>query len=525
MAYPSIADYNAAFSDPASSILIPGYARGTVRMGPFGAPLPVSGGFALIYELRLPDGARTAIRCFIDDDPVRRTAAAAAVSRLAALSERGADAAAYFVRSAWHDPFLRAGGRAVPALVMDWAEGETLGVYLEAHHAEAAALSRLQDRLRRLGADLRAAGIGHGDLQTGNIIVAENGALRLVDYDGVRFAGDAGPSLEGGHPNFQHPDRGPELDPLAADRFSAIALDLGLSALIAEPSLFDRFSTGENVLFAAEDYADPAASPAFASLAAIPALSRTASLFSELCVGPAEAVPTLEDFLALSASRGRTASSGAAARPSPAVRVYIGAYETLSALDFPATRNRVGRRVEVVGRVAGVHRGLTKYGKPYAFINFSDWRQDGFKAIFWSEGLENLRAQPSNSWTGRWISVTGLMDEPYENERFGTKQTSITVQEGNQLRFIEAEEAKRRLGSDVRASTSSTASARTSRPTNAEILASLRPVEPPQPPARPSVQRTPSPAPTQPTSTNGVNWGCLLLIALGLLAYFILSSR
>jgi len=104
--------------------------------------------------------------------------------------------------------------------------------------------------------------------------------------------------------------------------------------------------------------------------------------------------------------------------------------------------------VELVGRVVSVKEGRTKYGKPYAFVNFSDWRADGIKLIYWSEGLEAVGSSaPDDSWVGRWLSATGLVDEPYENLRFGTTQYSVTILSGSQVRLLDEAEAKRRLDS------------------------------------------------------------------------------
>jgi len=503
-----MSDYNAAFASPAQSILVGEYARGKAKPGPFGTPLPISGGFAYIYQLAFPSGERKAVRCFIDDDAGRFRQTALVIKRLEKLKESASPAAPYFVDTRWYEPFITAGGRDVPALTMDWAEGETLGSWLEGRHGDRAALTALRSRLAAMAADLAAAGLAHGDLQTGNVVVGSGGDPVLVDYDGVRFYDDARPLSEQGHPNFQHPDRGTRLSPQALDRFSVIAMDLGLAAFIERPDFFDRFSTGENILFVADDFADPASSPAFIALSGVPSLSRAAGIFSEICVGSPEDVPTLADFAALCAGTGRvsltkTSTSGVSrpgVMPSTAPdsgsigqvtpRTHIGAWEVLPAVGYRQLLARVGRRVEVIGKVTDTYRGITIHGKPYVFVNFTDWRghfgsREIFKVTFWSEGLENVRAEPGPHWVGKWISVTGLVDEPYVNERFGTTQISITVLEGNQLRFIDEEEARRRLGSpspvhlgkdnSTIAAAMSAPATTTTKASNAELLASLDP--------------------------------------------------
>jgi hypothetical protein len=81
------------------------------------------------------------------------------------------------------------------------------------------------------------------------------------------------------------------------------------------------------------------------------------------------------------------------------------------------------------------------------FLNFGNWRLVQTKINIWSEGLAKLPQSPGRSWTGKWVSVTGLVDPPYKNRRLGYTHLSITVTEPNQLRTIEEAEARRRLAS------------------------------------------------------------------------------
>src|SRR5262249_31347221 len=58
-----------------------------------------------------------------------------------------------------------------------------------------------------------------------------------------------------------------------------------------------------------------------------------------------------------------------------------------------------------------------------------------------------LKEQPSKAWIGRWVSVTGLVDVPYESKRYGHKHLSITVQEEGQIQQLDEAEAGFRLAS------------------------------------------------------------------------------
>ena len=112
---------------------------------------------------------------------------------------------------------------------------------------------------------------------------------------------------------------------------------------------------------------------------------------------------------------------------------------------------RVGDRVELIGRIVEVTPGFRKVGrgspKNYVFINFGSSRGNIVKISIWSDGLAKLKEQPSEAWIGRWVSVTGLIDVPYENKRYGHKHLSITVHEDGQIQELTETEAGSRLAS------------------------------------------------------------------------------
>ncbi|MEI6874885.1 MAG: AarF/UbiB family protein [Spirochaetota bacterium] len=532
MPWPSLGDYNAAFANPASGLPSPLLRGARTKVGPMGAITPISGGFAFIYELGLPDGSRRAVRCFVEDELSRRER----TRRVCGLLERRLAAKPalrpYFAEALWVEDCVVAGGNRVPAMVMEWVEGQTLGQYIEARHHDPAALARLRKAFSQLVLDLEAAGIVHGDLQTGNIVVEQSGSLRLLDYDGLHFAGeDEGPDLEAGHVNFQHPAFSSSSPSSHKDRFPALVIDLGLAALIEEPDLFDRFSTGENILFVREDFRAPTESAALEGLRAIPSLAHAGELLALLCQAPVEALPTLADFAAemgnagplplrdepgAAAAVGTDEGGGRGRQPGRKRKggrePYSGQYPVLEGTNYGGLFDAVGRKVEVVARVVSVKAdGVTKYGDPFVFVNFGDWRSESFKLAIWSEGLSTFAQKPGTHWEGRWLSVTGLIDEPYTS-RYGVTQLSITVQDSSQLRFIEEAEALFRMGSgggqEVEDGGSNSlllrglASAPPGTPSNAELLSQISGVGRAPPPA-PAGGRLPATNPRQAGSPSG----------------------
>src|SRR5437667_6702202 len=92
---------------------------------------------------------------------------------------------------------------------------------------------------------------------------------------------------------------------------------------------------------------------------------------------------------------------------------------------------------------------MHEYARPtrIVFLNCATWPANIVKISIWSDGLAKLKEQPSTAWVARWVSVTGLMDVPYENKRYGHKHLSITVQEDGQIQQISETEAGFRLAS------------------------------------------------------------------------------
>lgn len=291
MAYPSPDQYNDALQAPHLAFDDPVLQAGKVVVNDKGLPQAFGGGFAVTYAVS--HGRRKyAVRCFHKE-------ARDLQDRYARIGEAlaGGAGGGHFVGFDYQPTGVRVLGKSYPLVKMDWVNGAPLGIWLERNHRRKSALTPLIARLRELERHLRTQGLAHGDLQNGNILV-QDGKLRLIDYDGMFAPGLAvGDGNEVGHRHFQHPTRkgehfGPEMD-----RFSFIVLDLSLRALVKEPGLFRRHANGENILFSAADYLDPAASRVFSDLRAIRSLAKDVEKFAALCTGPLAEIPTLEDFV------------------------------------------------------------------------------------------------------------------------------------------------------------------------------------------------------------------------------------
>ena len=390
---------------------------------------------------------RFAVRCFHREVPTIERRYRAISSALRGLS------ASCFVAFDFQPEGIQIRGGRYPIVKMDWVEGETLGAYLDRHASDRAAMAALRRRFAELAAYLGSVGVAHGDLQNANVIVDRTGGLRLIDYDGVFVPSMArGNGTEVGHKHFQHPGRTTAHFGPAMDRFSFIALDLSLAVLETAPGLHGIYREGgEAIVFKANDYADPSSSEVFRTLAEMPAVSRQALRFAGVCEADIAEVPSLEDFLAgrnLPASLARSLDG----RGAGATAAYIGAYTTLDAADYEAALGQVGNRVELVGRVVSIKSGIGKYGRPYLFINFGNWRTRSVKLTIWSEGLSTLAAMPDKTWVGTWVSAVGLIEQPYEGKRQDRPYSSVgpTILDQSQIVRLSEEQALFRLGKGKR---------------------------------------------------------------------------
>jgi hypothetical protein len=447
MPYPQIVEYHEAVQHPSQAFVDPELKQGAVAENNLGLPLVMSGGFALTYAVTTPR-RKCAVRCFHREIPAIQQKYDAISRKLRSLTN------GCFVYFDFQQSGINVRQQTFPIVRMDWVEGDTLGIWLDKHFDDPRALEKARTDFAAIARFLEHNGIAHGDIQNGNVMVA-NGDIKLIDYDGMFVPGmRPGNGSETGHKHFQHPERrvsdfGPKMD-----RFSFIALDLSLKAVIEDKSLYAKFREGgETVVFKANDFADPANSDIFRRLLAMPKLKEQARRFAAICEAPLAAVPTLDEFM--TGHNIPAAKTQIKTQPSPTARLpaasYISAYPVVDALNFSAAMQRVGDRVELIGRIVEVTPGSRKAGKGppkrYVFINFGSSRGNIVKISIWSDGLAKLKEQPSAAWIGRWVSVTGLIDVPYENKRYGHKHLSITVQEDGQIQQLSETEAGLRLAS------------------------------------------------------------------------------
>lgn len=462
---PTLDQYNDTVQHPRTAFTDPALQQGAVRLNGLGLPEPTTGGFAITYELTAA-GKRYAVRLFHKDSPDLEGRYRAISSTLEKLRSD------YFVEFKFQPTGIKVGSDSFPLVKMDWIKGETLGSFLEKNYANTSTVDSIRKDLQGAGSFLAANGIAHGDFQTGNILVVGS-KIRLIDYDGMFVPSIASKqSSELGHRHFQHPLRDAKHFDATLDRFSLILIDLSLEAILEQPKLYSKFATtGENILFTRNDLIDPGGSAILRELRAIPRLKAKAERFSALCLTPFEHIPSFADF-----NSGAWVPSVIVPPPKPAAQVFVsyqGAFDVVDASDYEAVRRKVGDKVEMIGCVVEVKGDVTRGGrlrggKTYIFVNFGNWRGKMAKITLWHDGIGQLTKVPDSSWTGKWVSVTGLVDAPYTSHRYHYTHVGITVSGPGQMHLIAEDEAQYRLGRKKRQSNGGQASDTTA--SNRDIL-------------------------------------------------------
>lgn len=365
MKFPSADRYNEAVQNPAVYFLDADIRRRRVQTDALGLPEVLSGGFAFTYRFTGP-GGDIAVRCFHREIPELLERYTAIAAFLAGLRSR------FFVEFAFVGRGVRFEASKLPVVRMQWVEGETLLGYLARRRADPRALAHVREQLGAFADEADSNGYAHGDVQHRNFMVTPDGALKLVDYDGMFV-----PALrhlraaDGGHPHFQAPSRttgdfGPRMD-----RFPLAVIDLSIEALQEAPGLFDKFHRGENLLLSQDDFRDPARSAALNAIARIPRLAPRVAAFSDLCGLAVREMPSLRAFRAMTGSL--PASPVFHRDPAaPGPQRYTSPFDVVDGMNYQGALAFVGRPVELVGQVLQVKAMpekscvLLRFGTRYA---------------------------------------------------------------------------------------------------------------------------------------------------------------
>lgn len=314
--FPTGANYVEALQNPTLCFEDPDLKNGSVQQSPVLGPKAISGNFASVFSITAPGGQRYALKCFTRDSSTLEARYQAISKRLsdlkpAKLSQPWPVGLAYLPRG------VLVAGQWYPALKMAWVEGTNLITWIDRNIRNTAAVLGIAERFAALTADLEKLGIAHGDLQHGNLLVAADGTLRLVDYDGMYVPALKGQgATESGHRNYQSPNRTSSDFGPTMDRFSSWVIYLALVAVAADPGIWDQLHDpeGEFLILKEDDFKEPQSSMAWSLLLTHPdpALQALAAQTHGLLSATAHSVP------ALSTTVEAVAASIPTQRPTPA---------------------------------------------------------------------------------------------------------------------------------------------------------------------------------------------------------------
>src|SRR5216117_224638 len=322
-AWPDLTEYHEAVQHPPKAFADTGLRAVTLELDRFGMPKPATGASAVVYKANEPGGFLSfkktwAIRCFLRpiSDHAERYEAISKHLRKVRLPydvnfqflKRGIQ-----IRSNWF-----------PIVKMQWAQGDLLHSHIEKQLGSPFALAELRAKWAMLVRQLEAAQVAHGDLQHGNILV-RGGSIHLVDYDGMWVPGLSGRhATEIGHRAYQHPERSEQDYGQAIDSFSALVIYLSLAALESDVTLWERFHTGDNLIFVREDFQQVGRSAIWQQLRRIGSrgIDQLASALAAMVQQQPMKVGTLDSVLQNPASYAASAKAPTSIpAPTPAKRV------------------------------------------------------------------------------------------------------------------------------------------------------------------------------------------------------------
>jgi serine/threonine protein kinase len=432
MPYPRGDQYNEAVQYPAIAFSDEDLKSGTIEKNKWGLPNPYSGGFTVTYKLDTRQ-KKWAVRCFYRDiqELQRRYQA---ISNFIAQKQ-----SPYFVEAKYLHNGIKVNGIPYPIIKMLWIEGESLNNYLDKISFQKQEVENILNGLVRLTNDLEQHGIAHGDLQHGNIIV-ENKQLRLIDYDDMYLPELVGLQTNGiGHSNYQHPQRSSTQYNKNIDRFSTIIIYTGLKAMSINPGLWQKYDTGENILFKNQDFVKPRESHLINELLAMPGCKQIAKNLIACCEADFDKIPSLQEFISkeLVLSRSGISNTSTYTR-SP--------YVVLDGENKKSIAKYIGQRVEVITQINQLHTKITKSGIPYALLNSTYPQNQSIVFVIWREGLEDLlqKGIKLGNLRDKYVSITGVIQAYYDN------MPQIVIEKASQVKVLSGEEARKRLMEEER---------------------------------------------------------------------------
>ena len=216
-----------------------------------------SGNFAVVFKMKdESSGKLYAVKCFLKEQEGRDITYQQITDELEYASSNYLCSIKYFQKELSVDSTVSSDTE-FPVLLMDWVEGITLDKYVHQHISDKYALQLITYQFCRMAAWLMSQPFAHGDLKPDNILVTENGALVLVDYDGMFVPAMQGQKArELGSPDYRHPLRTEDCFNEHIDDFPLALIGMSLKAIALDTSLLQNNAKSDLLLFSESDFQD-----------------------------------------------------------------------------------------------------------------------------------------------------------------------------------------------------------------------------------------------------------------------------
>ena len=214
-----------------------------------------SGNFAVVFKMKdESSGKLYAVKCFLREQEGRDIAYQQITDELEYVALTYLCSIKYLQKELFVDSTVSSDTE-FPVLLMDWVEGVTLDKYVHQHISDKYALQLITYQFCEMAAWLMSQTFAHGDLKPDNILVTEDGALVLVDYDGMFVPAMQGQKArELGSPDYRHPLRTEDCFNEHIDDFPLALIGMSLKAIALDTSLLQNNAKTDSLLFSESDF-------------------------------------------------------------------------------------------------------------------------------------------------------------------------------------------------------------------------------------------------------------------------------
>ena len=220
-----------------------------------GNPMMSSGNFAVVFKMKnVKTDKLYAVKCFTREQEHRNENYQKIARELEKVSSPYLVQFRFLEKELFVDT-TQSTEEEFPVLLMDWVEGHSLDVYLREHLSDDYERHMLTYRFCQMGAWLLSQPFAHGDLKPDNILLKHDGALVLVDYDGMYV-----PSMQGqkaqelGSPDYRHPLHTENDFNEHIDDFAIATIALSLKAISINTSFYLNNGKNDVLLFSMKDF-------------------------------------------------------------------------------------------------------------------------------------------------------------------------------------------------------------------------------------------------------------------------------